>query len=624
VFKVNKFYITSAIPYVNASPHQGHILEFIQTDAISRYHELLGEEVFLGTGSDENSLKNVQAAEAEGITTAKLCERNAQAFKKVMERIGMSFSDFLRSSASKDHIVGTHELWKRCEKTGDIYKKKYKGLYCVGCEAFYTEDELEKGLCPEHKKKPEVIEEENYFFKLSKYQARLEEMIEHDELKVVPKTRKNEVLSFIKQGLKDFSISRSKERAKGWGIPVPGDSSQYVYVWYDALNIYQTVVGFGKDKKSYEKWWPADTHVIGKGILRFHAVYWPAILLSAGLKIPKSLFVHGYITVEGQKMSKSLGNVLDPNVLIDKYGADSLRYFMLRDISPFDDGDFSERALVERVNTELVSNYSNLFYRVTSFIKKNFDGKVPLGKVGPQEKTVDGVFVERTEEIKKLMEEFRFNEALDRVMSLAAELNKYFQSKKPWEESAKSQDALHFAYNKLRDVSILLYPFIPFASKKALKALNTDLNINLLGTFESEIKIKSKKLFTNVEHKPTKVDNSNNKKEKIEVKDSMIPFKEFQKLDIRTGTIKEVKDHPEADKLYVLTVSVGKEKRQIVAGVKPFYKPDELKGKQITVIMNLEPAEIRGVTSEGMLLAAGDEAAILSPIKKTKDGEKVR
>ena len=631
VTTLKKFYITTAIPYVNAAPHIGHALEFIQADAIARWHGLNGESVFLATGSDENSLKNVQVAEKEGITTAQLCERNAEKFRQFMDKIGLSYNKFLRSSVPEEHFKGVQSMWKLCDKAGDIYKKKYKGLYCVGCEAFYNESELESGLCPEHKKEPETVEEENYFFRLSKYQKKLEKLVESGELRVVPESRKNEALSFIRSGLEDFSVSRSVKRAKGWGVPVPGDASQIMYVWFDALNVYQTAVGYGIDAKNYAKWWPADVHVIGKGIIRFHAVYWPAMLLSAGLAVPKTLFVHGYITVNGQKMSKSLGNTVDPSMLVEKYGADAVRYFMLREIPSFEDGDFSEKALVERVNSELVSNFSNLFYRVTSFVEKNFDGHLPMGKKDKDERALEKLFSEKTEDVARYMKDFRFNEALEAIMSLCTELNRYFQHKKPWENPAESGETMFFTANRLKDACILLQPFIPFTAGKALQALGAKRDITDVGkdSLKKGAKIKAEKLFVNVEYAPEKKEAAKETtpegaKETIEVKNGMIPVKEFAKIELRVGTIEDVKTHPNADKLYILTVNLGNEKRQIVSGIRKFYEPEELKGRQVTVITNLEPATIRGVESQGMILAAGDEAAILSPVRKVNDGEKVR
>ncbi|MFC2143299.1 methionine--tRNA ligase [Candidatus Aenigmatarchaeota archaeon] len=592
-----KFYTTTAIPYVNAPPHIGHALEFIQTDVLKRFHELEGKETFLTTGADENSLKNVRAAEEENISVKELCNKYAEEFKKSMILLDLSFDSFVRSS-SEAHSKGVTDFWKRCEK--DIYKKKYKGLYCVGCEAFYTEDDLVDGKCPEHLTSLEIIEEENYFFKLSKYEKKLKELIEKDKLKIVPETRKNEVLSFIGQGLEDFSISRSNERARNWGITVPGDDKQKIYVWFDALNCYQTGVGFGSDDKKYNKWWPCDVHVIGKGIIRFHAIYWPAMLLSAGLKLPKELFVHGYITINGQKISKSLGNVINPISMVEKYGADQIRYYMVRDISPFHDGDFSEKGLVERVNEELVSNFSNLFYRVTSFIEKNFNSVLPEGK---EDKDIKKIIKEKQEKYKQKMESFRLNEALEAAVSLSGEGNAYFQSEKPWvtvkSDKEKCANTMYNAVQILAATSSLLYPIIPKSAEKALAALGAEKKIDNI--IKKDTEIIAIKLF-----------------EPISLKE-----KEIKKgPNIVTATILEVEDHPKADKLYVLQIDLGKEKRQLVAGLKGIYEKDELKGKQILVVANLKKAKLRGVESNGMLLACED-GTLIRPKESVDNGTMV-
>ena len=298
-----KFYITTAIPYVNAAPHIGFALEAVQADVITRYYRQKGVNTLLLTGADENSLKNVKAAEEAGISTQELCDLHAKEFADLKNILNFSYDKFFRSSNKEQHWSGVQKLWNLCKDK--IFKKTYKGLYCVGCEVFYTENELIEDRCPEHKIKLEEVNEENYFFKLSDYKNTLKSLIESDKLKIVPEERKNEALGFINQGLEDFSISRSVKRAKGWGVPVPNDSSQIMYVWFDALGIYLTGIGYGTDEKTFNKWWPADIHLIGKGILRFHAVYWPAILLASGLPLPKSIYVHGYLTVEGEKISKS-------------------------------------------------------------------------------------------------------------------------------------------------------------------------------------------------------------------------------------------------------------------------------------------------------------------------------
>lgn len=466
-----KFYLTTAIPYVNAAPHLGHALEFVQTDAIARYQRAQGKELRLVTGSDENSLKNVHAAEAEGISTEALCARNAAVFRRMADEVGLSYTSFTRTSDKRLHNPGIEKLWKLCDKKGDIYKKKYRGLYCVGCECFYEESELPGGVCPEHNKKPEEVEEENYFFKLSKYEKKLEELIEKDELLILPETRKNEVLGFIRGGLKDFSVSRSQERAKGWGVPVPGDPSQIMYVWFDALGTYITGIGYGTDEKEFSKFWPADVHVIGKGILRFHAVYWPAMLLSAGLKLPKRIFVHGYITAEGQKMSKSLGNIIDPFKLFGKFGVDPIRYCLLGGVPTFSDGDFSEKELVARNNNELVANLGNFAYRTQKLIEKFYGNAIPEAKLDADDEAQLAKTSEYAEKISAEMEKYELRRGLELLMELSSSFNKYLSDREPWKNEAKRAQTLYVSSRGLSALAILCEPFLPFTSEKMVKAL---------------------------------------------------------------------------------------------------------------------------------------------------------
>ncbi|HVZ11615.1 MAG TPA: methionine--tRNA ligase, partial [Patescibacteria group bacterium] len=418
---MSKFYITTAIPYVNAAPHVGHALEFVQADVIRRYRKLMGDETLLLSGGDENALKNVQAAEAAGIPVQEFVDKNAELFNVLAKNLEIDFDVFQKGSTT-DHFKSSQKLWELCEKSGDIYKKEYKGLYCVGCELFYEPEELnEKGECFEHPgKKLEEVSEENYFFKLSKYENQIKKLIENDELKITPTSRKNEVLGFLKQGLKDISISRSNKRAKNWGVPVPGDDTQRMYVWFDALNIYQSGIGFALDEKNYKKWWPADVHVIGKGIIKFHAVYWPAFLISAGLELPKSLFVHGYFTVDGQKMSKSIGNVVDPNKLINKYGADAIRYYFLREIPSTADGDFSEKRLREVYNADLANGLGNLVARVAKLAEKNgIETKEKIKELEPH--------------LKLLLDEYDFAEALQFIWGIISIVDHEINKSKPWE-----------------------------------------------------------------------------------------------------------------------------------------------------------------------------------------------
>lgn len=455
---MSKFFITNAIPYVNSQPHIGHALEFIQSDTISRYHRLKGDNTLLLCGGDENALKNVQAAENAGENIQTFIDKNAKLFENLAKKLNVQFDVFQKGS-SEQHHKASQKLWELCSNNDDIYKKSYRGLYCIGCETFYTKDQLdEKGECFEHPgKKLEEVEEENYFFKLSKYQEKLIKLIESNEYEIIPNFRKNEVLSFLKNDLEDFSISRSNERAKNWGVSIPNDSSQKQYVWFDALNIYQSGVGFGWNDNLYKKWWPADLHVIGKGIIRFHAVYWPAILLSAGLQLPKKLFVHEYFTVNGQKMSKTLGNVYDPIPLVEKYGADPLRYFCLAKISPFQDGDFSEDKFKETYNADLANGLGNLVARVAKLCEKN------------NIEATSGSQVWCTD-LEKYMKEFKFNEAITVIWGLMAEADKKINQEKPWELSGeKLKEVLQDYIKRIQAIGFNLQPFLPETSEKILK-----------------------------------------------------------------------------------------------------------------------------------------------------------
>ncbi len=449
---MSKFYVTCAIPYVNAPPHVGHALEFVQGDVIARYHALLGEETKLLSGGDENALKNVQAADLAGIPVKEFIDANTQKFFELTKALNCRFDVWQKGSDKQHHFVSSQKLWGLCKK--DIFKKSYEGLYCTGCEQFYTKEELdENGQCFEHPgKKLEMVKEDNYFFRLSKYQDQLIKLISDDTLKIIPDFRKNEMLSFLKQPLLDISISRSNDRAKNWGVPVPGDDSQRMYVWFDALNIYQSGIGFGWDEKQYEKWWPADVHVIGKGITRFHAVYWPAFLLSAGLKLPKSIFVHGYFTVNGQKMSKSVGNVVDPFDLIKKYGADPLRYYLLREIPSASDGDFSESRFKELYNADLANGLGNLTARIAKLCE--------LNQIKVSAAPVKNYF-------SKHLASYEFSLALEELWKDIKKLDVEINNDQPWK--TKDTGKLKKYINQLIHIGVALQPFLPDTAQKILE-----------------------------------------------------------------------------------------------------------------------------------------------------------
>lgn len=484
---MKKLFVTTAIDYVNAFPHAGHALEKIEADVVSRYYRNSGNDVFFLTGTDENSLKNVQSAIKEGIATQILVDRNVKKFFELKEALNLSINDFIRTT-EKRHILGVQKLWQACQK--DIYKKNYQGLYCVGCEEFYKESELINGLCPEHKVKPELVKEENYFFRLSKYQNQLKTLIESDKIEVIPLSRKNEVLSFIERGLEDICISRSADRAHHWGIDVPGDPSQKIWVWFDALSNYITSLGYAENEKRFQEWWQENNnilHIIGKGILRFHAVYWPAMLLSAGLNLPRRIFIHGYLTFEGEKMAKSLGNVVDPFDLVEKYGRETIRYFFIREFSSFEDGNFSEKRIKERYNSDLAQGIGNLLSRILALGEK-YGEIIPLkvNKLRPNIEKIEKAY-------HQCFIDFRFNEALAQVWNLTNILNKFITDNKPWEslENNKSLflEDLSTLILSLGKVALFLNPVMPETSEKILRELSL-LNIPEKEWFNLKIQLK--------------------------------------------------------------------------------------------------------------------------------------
>tara|TARA_Y100000034_G_scaffold136314_1_gene212141 strand:- start:4082 stop:5539 length:1458 start_codon:yes stop_codon:yes gene_type:complete len=480
-----KFYITTTIPYANAPPHIGFALEIIQADVIARWKNLNGFDTFFLTGTDEHGSKNYKMAKEAGLSPQEFVDKNASSFKELTKALNIKNNNFIRTTDKKNHWPGVLKIWELLDKKGDIYKKKYKGNYCSGCERFITEKELEDGKCPNHPNiNIEIIEEENYFFKLSKYSDKITELIKKDKLKIYPKKWKNDFLSLIEDGLTDVSFSRDKKQLP-WGIPVPNDKDQVMYVWPDALTNYLTGIGF-PDKK-YEKYWPADIHVVGKDMLRFHTGIWPGMLLSAGLPLPKEVIVHGFLTIDGLKMSKSLGNVTSPLKLREKYESDTIRYFLTRVIPFGDDGDFSEQALIDRHNNELADKLGNLVSRVSALAEKyNLTKTKTSLPSGPLFKKVS-----------KLIDNYELDKALNETFGFIDKANEYIQDKKPWE--THDSKVLYELANAIKDIAILLSPFIPETSEKIAKVFNFNLSIKDL---QSDLKIskikKSQILFEKI------------------------------------------------------------------------------------------------------------------------------
>ena len=464
----NKFYVTTSIAYVNAKPHIGYAMELIQGDALARFHRLRGADTFYLTGTDEHGSKIAQTAAAAGVTPQQLTDENAGAFKDLVSRLNISADRFIRTTEA-EHIKSSQKIWSKMAKSGDIYPSEYEGLYCVGCEAFVLEKDLVDGLCPNHNKPPEKLKEKNYFFKLSKYSDQIKKLIKSGELKIIPEGKRKEILSVLDEGLKDVSFSRPKSVLK-WGIDVPEDDSQVMYVWCDALTNYITGVGFAEGTAQFKKFWPADVHLIGKDILRFHSAIWIGMLLSAGIDLPKAIYVHGHITSDGKKMSKSLNNVVDPNEYIEKFGVDPLRYFLLKEIPTTDDGDFSKERFGVVYDSELANNIGNLVSRVLAMTGKYFDFKVPDGD--PKKAVFVPKLVQLWNDYESAFADYDLKKSLETAAELANTANKFVEDNKPWVLAKENQEELksviYVLLEMIRHLALMLAPFIPASAEKII------------------------------------------------------------------------------------------------------------------------------------------------------------
>lgn len=489
----DRFFITTSIPYVNAAPHIGHALEFVQADAFARYHRLRVDDTWFLTGTDDNSLNNVLAAEREGIDVRTLVDRNARGFIDLARVLAISNDDFIRTSIERRHTEGAQRFWQACVRAGDIYRRTYRGLYCVGCEQYYTEPELVDGLCPDHRTRPEEVDEDNYFFRLSRYAERLAELIDAGTLRIIPEARRNEVRAFIARGLEDFSVSRSRLRARNWGIGVPGDPEQVMYVWFDALTNYITALGYADGGESYGRYWLDSrqrVHVIGKGILRFHAVYWLAMLLSAGEPLPTTLFVHGYLTIDGDKISKSRGNVVDPLDLADRYGADAVRYWLLRAVPPTGDADYTDQRLEQRYTADLANDLGNLLNRTLSMLGRYRHGCVPAS-VPDEPHAPDQKLVALAHDLGGRLQDAMERDAspqgaLVAIWQIIGQANRYVEEAAPWalagaeragsaEATGRLDTALYTLAETLRVIAEALRPFLPGTAERVARQLGTPL-----------------------------------------------------------------------------------------------------------------------------------------------------
>lgn len=617
--KNDPFYVSTPIYYVNDKPHIGHYYCTVMADAAARFQRLKGNEVIFSTGTDENSQKIIPVAEKEKTDPHDYVRIMSDRWESTWKKLDISFDRFIRTSG-KDHRKAVEKLFKRSWEKGDVYKKKYTGLYCVGCERFYKESELENGLCPYHKSRPETVEEENWFFRLSNYAEDLLELFEKNDF-AFPESRKNEMTAFIRGGLEDVSISRSTVK---WGIPLPQDPEHVFYVWYDALTNYITALEFYKDDPAlFEKFWKNSVHLVGKDIFRFHTVLWPAMLLSAGLPVPHRVFGHGFFTVNGEKISKSLGNTIDPLSLSEKYGIDPIRFYMLFEIPFGKDSDFSIRRFEEHYTSYLANDLGNLLNRSVNMIQKY----CPQGLKTLEGSTVfpapSGILKEAASRAPELFSLFRFEELIRQVLEAVRSCNKLIDDEKPWElhkknEADRLNDLMLQLYECLRVIAVLLNPIMPertneifrqLGIKKTIEETGFDEGIKFCTTPENQTVLKAEPLFRKLEKKKETEMSEDN----IEQTD-LITFDDFAKVELTVALINEAERVEGTDKLIRLLVNIGSEQRTLVAGIAQHYKAPDLIGKQIIIVKNLKPRKLKGITSQGMLLAArkGDELRLLT------------
>ncbi len=628
------FYITTPIYYVNASPHIGHAYTTIVADVLARYHRMAGVETFFVTGTDEHGDKIAEAAQKAGITPKEYADSISAQFRSLWPELAITNDYFIRTT-DKNHIATVRYILEKVHAAGDIYFGQYEGYYCVGCERFYMEKELVDGKCPDHQTTPEHRKESNYFFRMSNYQNWLIAYInEHPDF-IRPERYKNEVLAFLREPLEDLCISRPKTRLE-WGITLPFDENYVTYVWFDALINYVTALGY-PEGENFRKFWPAAQHLIAKDILKPHGIYWPTMLKAAGIEPYRHLNVHGYWNSDASKMSKSLGNVVRPLDLKDKYGLDAFRYFLLRDMVFGLDSNFSEEAFVQRLNSDLANDLGNLVSRTITMAVKYCDGKVPETSEANYDENLIQAASRTVEEMKSCFAEMSLHKALMAVWEFINITNKYIVEKEPWtlgKDPAAKEKLIAIMYNllaSLRAVAVLISPFMPQTAQKILLQIGAGdsekLDLSGLldwGTLRAGNPLtRGESLFPRIE-KDKKMTTTGQEKPAIDLKPE-IDYDHFAQVDLRVATILEAQMVPKSNKLVKLKVDIGEE-RTIVAGIGKDYKPEELVGKKIVIVANLKPAKLMGVESRGMLLATdtAEGLTVLAFDREPKTGAKIR
>ena len=635
---VNPFYITTPIYYVNARPHLGHAYTTIVADVACRFHSMLQAESFFLTGTDEHGDKVVRAAKKENLSPRTYVDKISGLFRDLWPELNIKYSYFIRTTDAS-HMVLVKQIMQRIYDSGDIYFSEYQGLYCFGCERFYTDRELVDGKCPDHEITPELIKESNYFFKMSRYQDWLIDHIHDNPDFISPERYRNEVLSFLKQPLEDLCISRPKTRLK-WGITLPFDKEYVTYVWFDALLNYVSALGY-PDGDRFKTFWPHARHIIAKDILKPHGIYWPIMLKAAEIPVYKHLHVHGYWNVDQSKMSKSIGNVVEPLQLKNVYGLDTFRFFLMRDMTFGLDSNFSEEALIQRINSDLANDLGNLFSRVLAMVHKYFSGVVPEIDIKVEKELDLGLESEALETIAKFekhMKRFAFNKAIMAIWEFISHMNKYIDITTPWVLAKKKSSrkqlevVIYNLLESLRIISGLIYPIMPETAETMQKHLGIDskkqsFSIDILKKWKTLMPgtrvPKLITLFPRIDLKKEPMASSGKKDTRdmaFDIKPE-ITLEEFNKIDLRVATVIHAEVLPRAKKLLKLEVDMG-ERRTIVAGISETYSPEDLEGKQVVVVANLKPAKLMGVLSNGMLLAAveKDSSAVATLDKKVKPG----